>query len=102
MGVSLLQRAKFYGRDCLDQRPPVRGKEPYAATVEALPLLAVDAAPSDRECSTRGSSATGNTGGKSIAQTLTTVCRGRQGCGCCAANLLLSPCIHAGALRRSW
>ncbi len=52
MGVSLLQRAQFSGRDCLDQRPPVRGKEPYAATVEALPLLAVDAAPYGRKSST--------------------------------------------------
>lgn len=50
--VSLLQRAKFYGRDCLDQRPPLRFKEPYAATVEALPLLAVDAASYESKSST--------------------------------------------------
>jgi hypothetical protein len=64
MVVSLLQRAKFYGRDCLDQRPTLRFKEPYAATVEALPLLAVDAASYGRECSICGSSATLHKGGK--------------------------------------
>jgi hypothetical protein len=43
MLVSLLSRAAFYVLDFPAQRPTQSFKEPYTATVEALPLLAVDA-----------------------------------------------------------